>query len=36
MQHNQAIIISHQNDVEEALRKVEEYQRAYESVLLEL
>lgn len=35
-EHNQGVLIAQQGEVEQALRKVEEYQRAYEAVLLEL
>lgn len=34
--HNQGVLMTHRADVDEALRKVEEYQRAYQQVLVEL
>jgi hypothetical protein len=36
LDHNQGIILGHRSDVDEALRKVEEYQNAYQAVLLDL
>jgi hypothetical protein len=36
LQHNQGITLAHRSDVDEALRKVEEYQSAYQAVLQDL